>query len=243
MCEAEQQIARLAPHLQEEFREAVPRARTAIATRLAESLWREDIGDARHRFHGRVHAFDRVVLAPVEADPLTLIEHAGLRQELASAVTGLSLAYARRAAREQKIRACGSVDMFGVVSGLSPDAAGVPLEQLATEGHNLHPCGRTRLGWDVRDMLDHDLETEGTHVRFVRVPREMLIGDLDLLPVHEWQLGHLMRRFPGLFADGTLSVQEQVWPARPTGALRTLLTPHGYLKLSLDIQVTSSRRT
>ena len=243
MCAVEQQLTKLTPHLQEGFREARPRAAAAIATRLAESLWREDIGDARRRFTGRVHAFDRVVLPPVETDPLTLVDHAGLRAELASAVTGLSLAYARRALEEQKIRASGFADMFGVVSGLSPDAAGVPLEQLATEGHNLHPCGRTRLGWDVRDMLHHDLETEGTHVRFLRVPRKMLIGDFDLLPVHEWQLGHLKRRHAGLFADGTLRELEQVWPARPTSALRTLLTPHGYLKLSLDIQVTSSRRT
>lgn len=241
-CEAEQ-LARLAPDLEEGFREAGPRARTAIATRLAESLWREDIGDARRRFKGRVHAFDRVVLTPVEADPLSLVEHAGLREELASAVTGLSLAYARRVFQEQKIRGSGFEDMLGLISGLSPDNAGVPLEQLATEGHNLHPCGRTRLGWEVGDMLRHDLETEGTQVRFVRVPRKMVIGDFDLLPVHEWQLGHLRRRHPDLFADGTVREVDQVWPARPTGALRTLLTPHGYLKLSLDIQVTSTRRT
>jgi len=243
MCDAEQQLAKLAPHLQEGFRAAGPQAATAIATRLAESLWREDIGDARRRFHGRVHAFDRVVLAPVEADPLALVDHVGLREELASAVTGLSLAYARRAFQDRKIRGSGFGDMLELVSGLSPDAAGVPLEQLATEGHNLHPCGRTRLGWEVRDMLGHDLETEGTHVRFLRVPRKMLVGDFDLLPVHEWQLGHLRRRHAGLFADGTLRALEEAWPARPTGALRTLLTPHGYLKLSLDIQVTSTRRT
>jgi siderophore synthetase component len=206
-------------------------------------LWREDIGDARRRFHGRVHAFDRVVLAPVEADPLALVDHAGLREELASAVTGLSLAYARRAFQEKEIRDSGFEDMLGLVSGLSPDTAGVPLEQLATEGHNLHPCGRTRLGWGVGDMLSHDLETDGTHVRFLRLPGKMVVGDFDFLPVHEWQLGHLRRRHAGLFADGTLRELDQVWPARPTGALRTLLTPHGYLKLSLDIQVTSTRRT
>jgi hypothetical protein len=202
MCAAEQQLATLAPDLEEGFREAGPRAATAIATRLAESLWREDIGDARQRFKGRVHAFDRVVLAPVEADPLTLVDHAGLRQELASAVTGLSLAYARRAFQDSEIRGSGFPDMLGLVSGLSPDTAGVPLEQLATEGHNLHPCGRTRLGWDVRDMLRHDLETEGTHVRFLRVPRKMVVGDFDLLPVHEWQLGHLRRRHPARARPG-----------------------------------------
>ncbi|HEX6686655.1 MAG TPA: IucA/IucC family C-terminal-domain containing protein [Candidatus Limnocylindrales bacterium] len=242
MCQADQ-VARLAPHLEDGFRQAGPRAATAVATRLAESLWREDIGDARRRFHGRVHAFDRVVLDPVEADPLSLVPHAGLREELASAVTGLSLAYARKAFQDLKTRGSGFADMLGLISGLSPDAAGVPLEQLAVEGHNLHPCGRTRLGWDVLDMLHHDLETEGTQVRFVAVPPKMVIGDLEVLPVHEWQLGHLRRRHAGLFADGTISVLDEVWPALPTGAVRTLLTANGYLKLSLDIQVTSTRRT
>jgi siderophore synthetase component len=69
-------------------------------------------------------------------------------------------------------------------------------------------------------------------------------GGRRLLPVHIWQLRHLMGRFPELFADGTLRVLDQVLPARPTSALRTVL-PAGatYLKLSLDIQVTSTRRS
>lgn len=234
-------VAKLAPELEDGFRDFHPQAATAVATRLAESLWREDIGDARSRFRGTVHAFERVRLEPVHADPLSLVDDPGLRAELASTVTGLALAYARRALQDKQTRAGGAPDMLTLVSGLSPDIAGVRLEQLATEGHNLHPCARTRLGWGIADMLRHDLETSGTEVRFVRVPGEKVVGDFDLLPVHAWQLGHLQRRSPELLAGCT--VVDEVWPAVPTAALRTLHTAHGYLKLSLDIQVTSTNRT
>ncbi|MFD0592782.1 IucA/IucC family C-terminal-domain containing protein [Catellatospora coxensis] len=62
--------------------------------------------------------------------------------------------------------------------------------------------------------------------------------------MHIWQLRHLTGRHPELFADGTLRVLDDVVPARPTAALRTVLPPGStYLKLSLDIQVTSTRRS
>jgi siderophore synthetase component len=223
-------VAKLAPELEDGFREHAPGARVAVATKLAEALWREDIGDARRRFHGEVHAFDRVVLEPVGADPLTLVDHPGLRAELASAVTGLALARARRD--------------LPVLTGSDADSRCVRFERLATEGHNLHPCGRTRLGWDIADLLAHDLETPGTEVRLVRVPADTMIGDTGLfgpnvIPVHAWQLQHLLQAHPGW----GLEVLDETLAARPTAALRTLLVDGRYLKLSLDIQVTSTRRT
>ncbi|GIH04075.1 hypothetical protein Rhe02_21420 [Rhizocola hellebori] len=235
----------------------LPAARVAVATKLAEALWREDIGDARQRFSGRVHAFDRVVLDPVDLDPVSLVEHEGLRAELASAVTGLAVAYARRAEQDAVRRASGAPDMPSLVADLGADAACVRLEQLATEGHNLHPCGRTRLGWSIDDMLAHDLETPSTLVRFLSVPEKLALGDelsehlgvkagvgRALLPVHAWQLGHLRELLADRFADGTIEVLDEEWRALPTAALRTLLEPGGeYLKMSLDIQVTSTRRT
>src|SRR5688572_29321978 len=153
------------------------RAQTAIATKLAEALWREDIGDARRRYSGEVHAFDRVVLDPVEKDPVTLVDHEGLRQELASAVTGLGLAFERRAAQDGERRATGASDMIALAAQQVPDRGVLLLEQLATEGHNLHPCGRTRLGWSLEDMRRHDLETAGTHVHFVALPESEAPGD------------------------------------------------------------------
>jgi hypothetical protein len=203
-------VAKLAPELEDGFREHLPGARVAVATKLAEALWREDIGDARQRFHGRPHAFDRVVLDPVEDDPLTLVDHPGLRAELASAVTGLALARSRRA--------------IAVELASDADSACVRFERLATEGHNLHPCGRTRLGWDIADLLAHDLETTGTEVRLVRVPAETMIGDTGLfgpnvIPVHAWQLHHLLQAHP----TWALEVLDETLPAHPTAALRTLL--------------------
>ncbi|MDI1465715.1 IucA/IucC family protein [Catellatospora sp. KI3] len=258
-------VAGIAPDLLDGYRDALPRARAAVATRLAEALWREDIGDARGRFRGTVHGFDRVVLGPVADDPLSLVDHPGLRAELDSAVHGLALAYARRAVQDPGHRAAaaalGRADMIELLAELDPDERVARLERLATEGHNLHPCGRTRLGWSAGDMIAHDLETESTAVGFVAARPELVLGD-DLterlgvaappgrrvLPVHIWQLRHLRGRFPELFADGTLRVLDPVLPALPTAALRTVLLtgsarPGTYLKLSLDIQVTSTRRT
>ncbi|WP_051965797.1 IucA/IucC family protein [Kitasatospora mediocidica] len=227
------------------------RARTAVATKLAEALWREDVGDARRRYHGQVHAFDRVVLPPVEADPASLTSDPGLRAELASAVTGLSLAYTRRSAADLQCRASGYDDMISLAQSLGPDAGAARLEQLATDGHNLHPCARTRLGWDVEDMVKHDLETPFTQVRALWVPTREALGD-DLserlglpvrpgyaaLPVHAWQHDHLLRSQPDL-APADFEAR-----AVPTAALRTVLLDDGtYLKLSLDVQITSTRRT
>jgi siderophore synthetase component len=167
-----------------------------------------------------------------------------LAAELANAVVNLAIAYARRDATPP--------------AGGGPDAEAVTLERLAVDGHNLHPCGRTRIGWDVDDVLAHDLEAGTTRIGFVAVRRDAHVGD-DLgsalgvdappgyvaQPVHAWQRDAVLaRRYPDLLRDGTLRILDGAIPAVPTAALRTLLLPRGgYLKLSLDIQVTSSRRS
>jgi siderophore synthetase component len=69
--------------------------------------------------------------------------------------------------------------------------------------------------------------------------------------VHDWQLATVLPdRYPDLFADRALvAMPDAHLSAEPTTALRTvLLEPDAagvrrYLKLSLDIQVTSTRRT
>jgi siderophore synthetase component len=63
--------------------------------------------------------------------------------------------------------------------------------------------------------------------------------------VHIWQLGHLRRTRPDLFAAGVLADADAApLPAVPTAALRTVhVAGRGYLKLALDILVTSTRRT
>jgi D-ornithine---citrate ligase len=249
-----------APHLREPFRAALPTAAAAVGRRLLGALWREDFADTRVRYEaaGHPHAFDRVEFAAVPADdpvallPPSTVEGRGwtLAAELANAVVNLAIAYARRDATPP--------------AGTGPDAEAVTLERLAIDGHNLHPCGRTRIGWDVDDVLDHDLEAGATRVGFVAVRRDVHVGDdlgavlgasgvevppappgYAVQPVHAWQRDAVLaRRYPEMVRDGALRLLDGTLPAVPTAALRTLLLPRGgYLKLSLDIQVTSSRRS
>ncbi|MDQ7906160.1 IucA/IucC family protein [Phytohabitans sp. ZYX-F-186] len=244
----ESHLAVHAPQLRAAFRAALPQAAAAVGRRLLGALWREDFADTRIRYDGRGHrhAFDRVEFEAVPADdpvdllPSSIVDGRGwtLAAELANAVANLAIAYARRS----------SVDP----AGDGPDAEAVALERLAIDGHNLHPCGRTRIGWNVDDVLAHDLEAGTTRIGFVALPRDAHVGDdLGALlgvdaprgfvaqPVHAWQRDAVLaRRHPEVrILDGDV-------PAVPTAALRTLLLPDGrYLKLSLDIQVTSSRRS
>ncbi|GAA4737023.1 IucA/IucC family protein [Phytohabitans rumicis] len=256
----ESHLAVRAPELLDPFRAALPHAAASVGRRLLGALWREDIGDTRvrHAGRGRAHAFDRVEFAAVPAaDPVDLLPVASwpLTVELTNAVVNLAIAYARTAAAPPP--------------GPGDDAQAVALERLAVDGHNLHPCGRTRLGWDVDDVLAHDLEAGATRVGFVAVREDLHTGDdvgaalaaaypdlpapppgFLLQPVHAWQRDAVLpRRYADLMRAGALRVLDASLPAVPTAALRTLLLPPGtdgrarYLKLSLDIQVTSTRRT
>ncbi|MFI5841260.1 IucA/IucC family protein [Catenuloplanes sp. NPDC051500] len=251
-------LAADAPELLPAFRDAIPTAARTVGARLLGALLREDIGDARSRYAGRGtrHAFDRVEIDPAEMpdDPVTLLPAAlldtggwALAAELANAATNLAIASARPATIGD-----GSRDA---------DDWALAYERLAITGHNLHPCGRTRLGWDVPDVLAHDLETPATTMRFVAVRSDLLAGQplqlphhdiptppsgYAVQPVHAWQWDAVVRHryadLPIQPLDGTLTVH-------PTAALRTVLLPpapdgsRGYLKVSLDIQVTSTRRS
>jgi D-ornithine---citrate ligase len=178
-------------------------------------------------------------------------------------------AYARRrtgdAILRQQAARRGANDLVALAAASGPDDQTVFFERLATEGHNLHPCGRTRLGWSIADALAHDPEAGTTTIGFVGVRRDLLVGDdvgallgvrgprgYAMQPVHAWQLTQVARtRYAGLFASNALRALDGVWlTGAPTCALRTLLLHHGeagtsprYLKLSLDIQITSTRRT
>jgi siderophore synthetase component len=194
------------------------RARATVRGKLAAALRREG-------------------LTPADVSP-------SLEAELLDAEEKLALAYERRAAADAQARASGAADLLS--------HSLVRLEQLATQGHNLHPCGRTRLGWTIDDAIVHDLESPGTAVRFVGVPVGWSVGEdlgerLDVAaprghrahPVHEWQLGVIRQRYPDL------PVLDERWEAQVTAAVRTLWVPQvdAFLKLSLDVQITSTRRT
>ncbi len=265
---ARAELAALAPRLVAGYADALPRAVDVVSRRLLGAAWRERLGTARELLAGRPmrrYGFERVELSgAVGIHPAALLAELGvhspaLAAELADACVNLAVAYARRPVWDEATWAHPD-----------PDEQMLAFERLATEGHPLHPCGRTRLGWRVADLLDHDQESTGTWVGFVAVRRDLHVGDdvgallrdgypvlpvppagYVLHPVHGWQLGTVLpERYGDLLATGALRVLPGVaLPASPTTALRTvLLEPdvtgtRRYLKLSLDIQVTSTRRT
>jgi siderophore synthetase component len=281
VAQAEDELVRVAPQLLVGFRAALPRAGDVVSRRLVAALAQESIGgllsdragDRVRLPHGSVsahrYAFDRVELtAPVTDEPAELLAdltgHAGpLAVELTDAVVKLALAYARD-------NAPNPATALAEMNGRDADDQVAWLERLGVDGHNLHPCGRTRLGWSIADCLDHDLESGATEVRFVAVDRRYHQGqDVGALlgaaypgipaappgyvvqPVHAWQLREaVIPRYGDLIAAGALRPLD-VEPVSvvPTAALRTVLLPAGlgaarhYCKLSLDIQVTSTRRS
>ncbi len=260
-------LAGTAPELVAGFHAALPRAVDVVGRRLLGAAWREDLGTARATVApaGR-YGFDRVRLSTVDTPPDRLlaglgVDSPGLAAELTDACVNLAIAYARRARID---------DDPLTATGLDPDTRTAMFERLPTEGHNLHPCGRTRLGWRVPDVLAHDQESPGTRVGFVAVRHDVPTGDdvgallgdryprlpapppgYRLHPVHAWQLATVIPdRYADLVADrAILPLPGVELAAAPTTALRTVLVEpdaHGrrhYLKLSLDIQVTSTRRT
>ncbi|GAA1888202.1 IucA/IucC family protein [Asanoa iriomotensis] len=249
-------LAVIAPDLVAPFRDALPRAAATVGRRLAGALYRENIGDARERYAGvgRRHAFDRLEVDKIDdpaADllPPGLPGAAGLAEELTNATVNLAIALARPQPPSP---------------GDDPDGRALSYERIAVDGHNLHPCGRTRLGWDTADTLRHDVEAGTTTVAFVAVHPDLFVGDrLDLadlyagapggdhvMPVHQWQRDTVLRhRYADLYRAGLIRDLDGTIDAAPTAAVRTLLLPTGhdgrrrYLKLSLDIQVTSTRRS
>jgi D-ornithine---citrate ligase len=285
---ARARLAVLAPDLVAGFDAALPVASDVVARRLLGAVHRERLAPGTWsgawlrlptgRYRARRCGFDRVELAePVPAPPELLLPELGiggadLAAELADARVNLALGLARRAGIDARLRreaaAAGARDLAGLALPRPADEQMLRYERLATEGHNLHPCGRTRLGWSVADLLAHDQESPATEVGFVAVRRDAHLGDdvggllrdgypwlpappagYLLQPVHAWQLRTVVARHAALFDAGVLRRVDGVLRAAPTTALRTvLLEPDAsgvrrYLKLSLDIQVTSTRRT
>ncbi|MEV6349301.1 IucA/IucC family protein [Actinoplanes sp. NPDC051851] len=239
-----------APGLVAGFLDALPAAADTVGRRLRGALAREGLTDGDPR-HGTRHAFNRWEYPSAGADDpvdlLTGIDAPAFAAELRNAVINLAIATARHHT--------GTSD--------NPDENAVWLERRAVSGHNLHPCGRTRLGWDTADVLQHDLENGHTRLHFIAVRDAAHLGDdladfLDLppappgyrtQPLHAWQRDLVVDRYPQLFTDGTLRLLDGAIDTVPTAALRTLLLPPAadgrrhYLKVSLDIQVTSTRRS
>ncbi|MEU4238349.1 IucA/IucC family protein [Actinoplanes sp. NPDC026619] len=242
LAHTEAALAVHAPALIDGFLAALPVAADVVGRRLRGALVREGIRDMGP---GAMHAFNRVEYPTAGvADPVDLldgIDAPGFAAELRNAVINLAIAMARPPAK----------------IGDGPDWHAIGWERLAVAGHNLHPCGRTRLGWDTGDVLAYDLEAPSTSVGFVAVRDELHLGDdvwpevpapagYTVQPVHLWQRDIVLpARYAAMLHDQSLIILDDELPAVPTAALRTLLLPDTgeYLKVSLDIQVTSTRRS
>ncbi|WP_030156113.1 IucA/IucC family protein [Glycomyces sp. NRRL B-16210] len=253
----------------------------SVSAHVTAAAWRENLADRRDRpapEDAREGAFNQLDLTGTDQtadDPVGTLEAilgepapAHLAAELDSARTGLALATDRAAARARHLAGLahrsGDASLARLIARCTrdPDTTARRLETLATEGHQLHPCARTRLGWTRTDLERYDLETpRPVRVRLIADPggvlarsgtdlrdHPMLVG-LDLphpvLPAHPWQLEHrILPAYGDLFATGRLRLLEATVPAWPTAAIRTLAghTAPGFLKLALGIQITSTRR-
>jgi D-ornithine---citrate ligase len=250
-----------APQLTDAFARHLPAAADIVGRRLRGALVREGLvpagpGDRVHAFH-RVEYDSAGADDPAELLPAQLTGNAsGFAAELRNAVVNLAIAMARSTDPANR-------------AGSDPDEQAIAGERLAVAGHNLHPCGRTRLGWDTSDVLAHDLEAGHTRLGFVAVRDELHLGDdvgaalrlaypqlpepepgYRLQPVHAWQRDTVLpARYGDLLRAGDLRILPDELDAVPTAALRTLLLPAAadgsrrYVKVSLDIQVTSTRRS
>lgn len=250
-------------------------AAAALAAHVAAAAWREDLGGYRSRGTGPVTDFDIAEPAPPADDPVRVLEAIlgtavppELAAELDSAVAGLALARTRAAARNRYLAAyaarAGHSSLATLIAACTagPDAIARPLETLATDGHRLHPCARTRLGWNRTDRERYDLETPTPiQVRLIADRAGVLarsgadfrthpmLAGLDLpdpvVPVHPWQLEHrVLPAYRDLFDTGRLTVLDPTVPSRPTAAIRTLAGARepGFLKLALGVHITSTRR-
>ena len=101
--------------------------------------------------------------------------------ELADTVANLTLAYTRSEEQQLALRQVaaevGAPDTVSLAQRLAahetPEDLMVFFERLNTEGHNLHPCGRGRLGMQPADLLRHDLESQtATDLILVAIKRE-----------------------------------------------------------------------
>lgn len=176
---------------------------------------------------------------------------APLIQELAQSALNLALA---RLVADLRRRTC---------SAGQPWPAPLDPENLVVDGHPWHPMSKTRLGLDLAENLEHGpdlLARAPVHAVDVAAPLVAAAGEFtDIvrelfpapppgwlrLPVHALQLRRLPRLLGDRWGRDVRPVDLPPLPARALLSLRTVaLAAHPlHLKLSVDVQTTSARRT
>lgn len=118
------------------------------------------------------------------------------------------------------------------------------VEQCVVDGHPVHPLCRTRMGMSRSEVLRYAPEHRPVvELAVVAVPAARWLstgrGLPPRLPVHPWQLEHVLDRYPWLSPTGPRLA------ARPLMSLRTLALvgdPRWHLKTAVDVQMTSAVR-
>lgn len=257
--------------LAEGYRAALPRARADVLARLWGCLTRDPLAGVamRHREGDALVvtlADGRRVRGPAEAatpfaarprdltisvdehphtDPADLLAAldlpgpaTGLARELAAAELSLALAEAARP------RPHGGAPTLLWLAGQNQVDPIAYLEQSVLDGHPLHPCSRTRLGFTAADILAYAPEHRPVvDLEVFAVPENRWLstgaGVPPELPVHPWHRERMLERHPWLTPTGYRI------PARPLMALRTLAPvadPRWHLKVALELQMASSVR-
>lgn len=251
-----------------------PRAARTATELLASAVVRESVGGRFERCGGcyrlgdlrlplcSQYAFGRYRWGPLPfAGPLELWDRLAprlprggferVRAELADGLGNLTLAYAERRS--------GGLPPLADLAGVDP----MFFEGLCLEGHNLHPCAKTRMGFSEGDSRRYAAELGGEfEVAFVGVRHDLLersgvplehFLEVDLppgygaIPVHPFQRRKVL---PELYAEewrtGVLVDSPTRLPVRACTSLRTVspVDPRlPTLKLALDIQATSTGRS
>ena len=245
------------------------------------AAWRENLAGfrddpARIDFTGTERAFNQIdITTAPQTDPIDTLETIlgepappHLAAEYASAATGAAVARPRADRRARRLAAIAARFNAATLAEMladcthQPDRTARALETLATGGHLLHPCARTRLGWSRADFERYDAETpRPVGIRLIADTGRVLsrsgadmrthpmLAGLDLpdpvVPVHPWQLEHrILPAHRELLDSGRLRLLPHTIPAWPSASIRTLAghTAPGFLKLALGIHITSTRR-
>lgn len=104
-----------------------------------------------------------------------------VREELVDSAANLALSRAMAGRRREALQATGAAGLLtSVPAGLSPSDVTLLLDGLETEGHALHPCRRTRLGFSTADVLAHTPESGATvTVELAAVHRDSVLQTPD----------------------------------------------------------------
>ncbi len=191
-----------------------------------------------------------------------------LAKELDNGACNLALARAFAVSKRDQLRPFGYRDYFEYVldqKRKQPTLDRALLsESLCIDGHNLHPCAKTRLDLDPEALVAGSAEMVGRPrlgllsaepwlVRSSGLEPAQLMGQVFgplpvetgriPLPVHQWQAETVLPRLGHELAQGVLRRENWSQECRSLASFRTVaVSPSHRLKVSVSSQMTSTQR-